>query len=81
MSYDITNSYDIFSGIKKANQAMGVLNFFWQAKEVDVNSKYQIYMAIPLNLLLGGCKSRAMMKYLMNKLEVFHMICLRIFWV
>ena len=60
---------------------MGVLNFFWQAKEVDVNSKYQIYMAIPLNLLLGGCKSRAMMKYPMNKLEVFHMICLRIFWV
>ena len=52
ISYDLTDSYVILSRIKKSNQAMGTLKFFWQAKEVDVKSKYLIYMARPLNLLL-----------------------------
>ena len=56
---------------------MGALNFFWQAKEVDVKSKYLIYMAMPMNLLLWGCESWAMTKDRMKKLEVFHMRCLR----
>lgn len=47
-------------------QAMGALNFFWQAKEVEVRSKYQIYMAIPLNLLLWGCKSWDITKYFLD---------------
>ena len=37
-------------------------------------------MAIPLNLLLWGCKSWVMTKDLMKKLEVFHLICLRRFF-
>ena len=56
---------------------MGALKFFWQAKEVDVKSKYLIYMAMPMNLLLWGCESWAMTKDRMKKLEVFHMRCLR----
>ena len=70
ISYHLTGSYDILSRVKKANQATGALKFFWQANEVDVKSKYLIYMAIPLNLLLWGCD-------LMKRLEVFHMRCLR----
>ena len=41
ISYDLTNSYDILFRIKD-NQAMVALNFFWQAKEVDVKSKYLV---------------------------------------
>ena len=57
ISYDLTDSYDILSKIKKSNQVIGALKFFWQANEVDVKSKYLIYMVIPLNLLLWGCES------------------------
>ena len=54
---------------------MGALNFFQQANEVDVKSKYLIYMAIPLNLLLWGCKSWARTKNRMKN-QIFHMRCL-----
>ena len=33
---------------------MGALNRFWQAKEVEVSSKYLIYMTILLNIFTMG---------------------------
>ena len=55
--YDLDDTYDINSRIKKANQAIGVLKFFWLSEKVDLLSKYLIYMAIPLNLLLWDFES------------------------
>ena len=56
---------------------MGALNFFWDSDEVDIRSKYLIYMAIPMNLLTWGCESRALTKICFKKLEVFHIRSIR----
>ena len=56
---------------------MGALKFFWDSDEVDIRSKYLIYMAIPMNLLTWGCESWALTKILIKKLEVFHMRSIR----
>ena len=32
ISYDLSDSYNILSRIKKANQAIGAVKYFWQAK-------------------------------------------------
>ena len=77
ISFDLDDIYDINSRIKKANQIMGALKFFWSSENVDINAKYLIYMAVPLNLLLWGCESWATTQESIRKLEVFHMRCLR----
>ena len=50
---------------------MGALNHFWSARAVDNHSKYQIFRAIPCNLLLRGCESWALCEATLKKLEVF----------
>ena len=50
---------------------MGALQHFWGDDAVDIHSKYLIYCAIPLNLLLWGCESWALRATMMSKLEVF----------
>ena len=77
ISYDLHDTFDVESRISKANQAMGALKFFWDSDEVDIRSKYLIYMAIPMNLLTWGCESWALTKILIKKLEVFHMRSIR----
>ena len=77
ISYDLNDEYDIKARIKKANNAMGVLKFFWSAPEVDTHAKYLIYMVIPFNLLLWGSESLASNLDVFNKLEVFRMRCIR----
>ena len=51
ISFDLDDIYDINSRIKKASQIMGALKFFWSSENVDIHTKYLIYMAVPLNLL------------------------------
>ena len=36
ISFILNDDHDIAERIKKANQSMGALNFFWDAKEVDL---------------------------------------------
>ena len=36
ISYDLNDSYNILAIIKKANQAIGPLKLFWQAKEINM---------------------------------------------
>ena len=50
---------------------MGDLNHFWSDQSVDDHSKYQIFRAIPCNLLLRGCESWALREATLKKLEVF----------
>ena len=73
----MNDEYDIKARIKKANNAMGALKFFWSAPEVDTHAKYLIYMAIPFNLLLWGCESWATNLDVLKKLEVFHLRYIR----
>ena len=71
VSYSLRDDYDVDNRIKKANQSMGALKRFWNNRHVDYYSKYLIFMAIPINLLLFGCESWALRKALLRKMEVF----------
>ena len=73
ISYDQYDNYDVEFRIKKTNQAMGTLNIFWNSDQVDICAKFNIYLALPINLLLLGCESWALSKILLKKLEVFYM--------
>ena len=57
ISYDLDDNLYISLRIKKANQSMGALKFFWDSKHVDKSAKIQIYLAITVNLLLWGCQT------------------------
>jgi hypothetical protein len=50
---------------------MGALKNAWNSPHLDIWSKYFLFWAIPMNLLLWGCKTWSMQKALSNKLEVF----------
>ena len=77
ISYDLNDEHDIKARIKKANNAMGSLKTIWSAPEVVTHTKYLIYIAIPFNLLLGGCESWATNLDVLKKLEIFHLRCIR----
>jgi hypothetical protein len=57
ISYGLQDDYDIKSCIAAATKAFGALTKFWYNQHVDTYSKYLIFRAIPMNLLLWGCKA------------------------
>ena len=65
--YNLDDYTDITSRIKKASQAMGALNCFWDSDHVDIGAKVLIYLAIPVNLLLWGYQSWALTNVLTKK--------------
>ena len=71
ISYDQYNNYNVEFRIKKANQAMGTLNIFWNSDQVDICAKVNIYLAFPINLILLSCESRALSKTFLKKLDIF----------
>ena len=71
ISYSLQDDYDIKSRIAAATKAFGALTKFWYNRHVDTYSKYLIFRAIPMNLLLWGCESWSLRKSLLMKLEVF----------
>ena len=70
--FDFNDEEYIGERIKKTNQSMPELNFFWDADQIDVKSKYLIYSTIPLKLLFLGYESWALTNKLGKKLEDFH---------
>ena len=71
ISYSLQDNYDIKSRITAATKAFGALTKFWYNRHVDTYSKYLIFRAIPMNLLLWGCEAWSLRKVLLMKLEVF----------
>ena len=53
----LTKDKEINTRIKKAKSQMGLLRHFFNCKDIDLNIKYWIYMAGPLNILLWGSES------------------------
>ena len=51
-SYSLKDDYDLDERLSQVSSAMGALNHFWSDRAVDDHSKYQIFRAIPCNLLL-----------------------------
>ena len=60
LSYSLRDDYDVDERLSQASSAMGALNHFWSDRTVDDYSKYLIFRAIPINLLLWGCESWAL---------------------
>jgi hypothetical protein len=69
ISYTLRDDYDIAMRIANSTKAMGALGEFFDRHEVSVRSKYLVFMAIPVNLLLWGCESWALRRDLLLKIE------------
>jgi hypothetical protein len=57
------------SYIKKPKSHLGILYHFFYCCDVDLRTKYTIYIAGPLNALLWGCETWNLMA---KNLEAFH---------
>eukprot|EP00978_Attheya_sp_CCMP212_P004779 scaffold10488_cov32-Attheya_sp.AAC.1 len=69
---DLEDSKDIDIRIKTATQAMGALNKYFKCKQVPLEAKRNIYLAIPMNLVLWGVESWGLPEDSLRKLRVFH---------
>ena len=55
ISYNLRNDEDITARVAAATASMGVLKEIWQNHHLKIYSKYLLFLAIPMNLLLWGC--------------------------
>jgi hypothetical protein len=71
VSFSLCDDYDIEKCVTATTQSMGALKNVWDSPHLDIWSKYLLFCAIPMNLLLWGCETWLMRKALSNKLDVF----------
>ncbi len=71
VSFSLCDDYDIKKRVTATTQSMGALKNVWDFPYLNIWSKYFLFHAIPMNLLLWGCETWLMRKALSNKLEVF----------
>lgn len=71
ISYSLPNDDNIEARLAAANQIMGPLKEVWRNPHLDTYSKYHLFHAIPVNLLLWGCENWLLRPALLRKLEVF----------
>ena len=57
INYLIDDTIDTLSQMNKASRAMRALKFIWNVREVPLITKFKLYNAIPLNLLLWGSEN------------------------
>jgi len=50
---------------------MGAMKNIWDNQHIDLYSKYLLFLAIPINQLLWGCKSWALKESLLNDIDIF----------
>ena len=68
--YNLHDDYDVDRRLSSTSQLMGSLNHFWRDTSVNLCSKYLIFLAISINLLLQVCESWDLRISLLDKLEV-----------
>jgi hypothetical protein len=71
ISFNLCNGEDITSRVAAATASMGALKEVWQNQHLNIYNKYLLFWAIPMNLLLWGCKTWLLGQSLLNKLKVF----------
>ena len=71
ISYNLKDNFDISKRISKTFQNMGMLKHVWEDPHLNLYSKYLFFVAMPLNLLLWGCKSWALKKTFIQQFERF----------
>jgi hypothetical protein len=57
ISFDPTDDYDINKRIAADNKSMGSLKHFWNNPCTSLRANQLIFLAMPANQLLWGCKS------------------------
>ena len=71
ISYSLLDDYDIDAHLAVGNSSMGALAKFWTYASVDSCSRYLIFLAIPISLILWGCEIWVIWTSLLKKLELF----------
>ena len=71
ISYNLRYYFVVEARIIFATKAMVDIKIFWYNKHVDVYSKYLIFQAILMNLLLWGGEAWLLPATLKNKIELF----------
>ena len=71
ISFNLCDDEDITARVAAATASMGALKEVWRNQHLDIYSKNLLFRAIPMNLLLWGCKTWLLRQSLLNKLEVF----------
>jgi len=71
ISYNLRDDDDITSRLASANASMGKMKEVWRNPHLDVYNKYNLFRAIPMNLLLWGAETWSLRKLQLDKLEVF----------
>ena len=71
ISFNLRDDEDITARVAAATASMGALKDVWKNQHLDIYSKYLLFRAIPMNLLLWGCKTWSLQQSLLKKLEVF----------
>ena len=56
---------------------MGALKEVWRNPHLDTYSKYLLFRAIPMNLLLWGCESWSLQQELLQPQHIFLHCCIR----
>ena len=64
------DDFGIEAHIMSATKEIGALNNFWYNPHIDNYSKYLIFQAILMNLLLLGCEAWLLLKTIKSKIEV-----------
>lgn len=67
----IDDTVDIKCRISKANKAMGALGFIWRSKQVRMETKIKLFLAIPVNLALWNCETWSGNKVDLKSLDIF----------
>jgi hypothetical protein len=57
ISYNLCDNDNVTAQVAAATASMGALKEVWQNPHLDIYSKYLLFQAIPINLLLWGCKT------------------------
>ena len=71
VSYNLKNDNDISQRITKAFQSIGALKNVWDDPHVDLYSKYILFLLIPTNQILLGCKSWALKESSLKDIDIF----------
>ena len=57
ISFNLRDNEDITARVAAATASMGALKEVWRNQHLDIYSKYLLFQAIPMNLLLWGCET------------------------
>ncbi len=56
VSFSLSDNYGIEKRVAVATQSMGALSNIWRSPHLEIWSKYPLFCAIPMNLLLWECE-------------------------